>query len=104
MNNVYLPSLLTTLRSRITLTTITNMGANLSQPQHGTSLQVIGAGLPRTGTASFAEALSILLDGPVYHGGTQLCTGMNDASEIHAWIKLLEHSPPHKEDEQIVRT
>jgi hypothetical protein len=80
------------------------MGAKLCNPKRGTSLQVIGAGLPRTGTASFAEALSILLDGPVFHGGTQLCTGMSDADEIRAWIKLLEHSPPHKEDRQIVRT
>jgi hypothetical protein len=80
------------------------MGAKLSQPKHGTSLQVIGAGLPHTGTPSFAEALSILLDGPVFHGGTQLCTGMNDVSERRIWIKLLEHSPPHKEDGQIVRT
>ena len=28
---------------------------------------VIGAGLPRTGTASMQRALSILLNGPVYH-------------------------------------
>ena len=28
---------------------------------------VIGAGLPRTGTASMQNALSILLKGPVYH-------------------------------------
>ncbi|KAK4102320.1 hypothetical protein N658DRAFT_506507 [Parathielavia hyrcaniae] len=35
-------------------------------------LQVIGAGLPRTGTVSMAMAYEKLLDGPVMHGGTQL--------------------------------
>jgi hypothetical protein len=80
------------------------MGAQLSRPKYGISLQVIGAGLAFTGNTSFAEALGILLDGPVFHGGTQLCTGMNDASEIRAWIKLLEHSPPHKGNGQTIRT
>ena len=28
---------------------------------------MIGAGLPRTGTTSMKSALSILLDGPIYH-------------------------------------
>ena len=28
---------------------------------------VIGAGLPRTGTSSMRSALSVLLNGPVYH-------------------------------------
>lgn len=31
------------------------------------SLQVIGAGLPRTGTTSLSQALEILLDGQAYH-------------------------------------
>lgn len=30
-------------------------------------LLVIGAGLPRTGTASLRSALTLLLDGPIYH-------------------------------------
>ncbi|KAI8402576.1 hypothetical protein FOFC_17891 [Fusarium oxysporum] len=38
------------------------MGQHYSQPRRGTKLQVIGAGLPRTGTASISRALEILLD------------------------------------------
>jgi hypothetical protein len=79
------------------------MGAELSRPKPGTDLQVIGAGLSRTGTASFSEALRILLDGPVFHGGTQLSTGLSDVKEMRSWIKLLEHSPPHKNDRDVVR-
>ena len=37
-----------------------------SQPNYEGYI-VIGAGLPRTGTASMRSALSILLNGPVYH-------------------------------------
>jgi hypothetical protein len=51
------------------------MGAQPSTPKPGTEFQVIGAGLSRTGTASFSEALRILLEGPVYHGGTQSTLG-----------------------------
>ncbi|GLA18856.1 hypothetical protein AnigIFM62618_006511 [Aspergillus niger] len=63
------------------------MGQTPSTPQPGTNLQVIGAGLPRTGTASFSAALAILLDGPVYHGGTQTTIGPPD--EITTWMKIM---------------
>ncbi|KAI2969827.1 hypothetical protein CBS147352_2459 [Aspergillus niger] len=63
------------------------MGQTPSTPQPGTKLQVIGAGLPRTGTASFSAALAILLDGPVYHGGTQTTIGPPD--EITTWMKIM---------------
>lgn len=49
-------------------------------------------GLPRTGTASFSAALSILLNGPVYHGGTQnLVSG--DSHHIKTWIDILSRTP-----------
>lgn len=67
------------------------MGNRASTPKAGTKLQVIGAGLPRTGTASFSEALRILLDAPVYHGGTQ--TTMGTPVEIRTWIEVLNHFP-----------
>lgn len=67
------------------------MGQQYSAPQDGVKLRVIGAGLPRTGTASFSRALEILLDGPVYHGGTQ--TTLGPESEIKGWIKLLSQWP-----------
>lgn len=63
------------------------MGQQYSAPVPGTKLQVIGAGLSRTGTASFSRALEILLDGPVYHGGTNITLGPE--REIKSWIKFL---------------
>lgn len=71
--------------------TSTKMGNQASVPAPGTKLQVIGAGLPRTGTASFSEALRILLEAPVYHGGTQ-CT-MGQPVEMRSWIKILRLFP-----------
>lgn len=65
------------------------MGQNVSVPKPGTELQVIGAGLPRTGTSSFNAALEILLDGPSYHGGTQI--SMGSPIEIASWIKILQY-------------
>jgi hypothetical protein len=71
------------------------MGQTYSQPQDGAEVRVIGAGLSRTGTASFSRALEILLDGPVFHGGTQIVRGPE--AEIKSWIKLLAQWPPHNE-------
>ncbi|KAF5541922.1 hypothetical protein FNAPI_10090 [Fusarium napiforme] len=68
------------------------MGQQYSQPRSGTKLQVIGAGLPRTGTASISRALEILLDGPVYHGGTQAFLGPE--IEIKTWIRVLNKWRP----------
>ncbi|KAI1037592.1 hypothetical protein LB503_009488 [Fusarium chuoi] len=68
------------------------MGQQYSQPRPGTKLQVIGAGLPRTGTASISRALEILLDGPVYHGGTQAFLGPE--REIKTWIQVLNQWRP----------
>ncbi|KAL2839833.1 P-loop containing nucleoside triphosphate hydrolase protein [Aspergillus pseudoustus] len=63
------------------------MGQQPSTPQPGKQLRVIGAGLSRTGTASFSAALGLLLDGPVYHGGTQ--TTLGDPIEIKSWIRII---------------
>jgi len=68
------------------------MGNQASAPVPGTTLQVFGAGWSRTGTASLSAALEILLDGPVYHCGTQVTLG--PPHEIRSWIKLLDHWPP----------
>ena len=77
------------------------MGNQASVPKPGAELQVIGAGLPRTGTASFSEALRILLDGPVYHGGTQTTRG--PPQELQGWNKLLAHWPPSNDaDKKLV--
>lgn len=71
------------------------MGNKASVPEPGTEFQVIGAGLSRTGTASFSEALRILLDGPVYHCGTQITLGPE--VEIRSLNTLLSHFPPEAE-------
>lgn len=67
------------------------MGQTVSQPQEGCTLKVIGAGLSRTGTTSFGTALSTLLDGPCYHGGTQMLN--SPESHIKQWINVIEHTP-----------
>ncbi|KAF4953630.1 hypothetical protein FGADI_5966 [Fusarium gaditjirri] len=69
------------------------MGQHYSQPRPGTNLQVIGAGLPRTGTASISRALEILLGGPVYHGATQALLGPE--IEIKTWIQVLTRWRPN---------
>lgn len=71
------------------------MGQKYSTPRPGTKLRVIGAGLPRTGTASFSQALEILLDGPVYHGGTQVTLGPE--TDIKTWIEILSQWPPRND-------
>ncbi|PYH43127.1 sulfotransferase family protein [Aspergillus saccharolyticus JOP 1030-1] len=65
------------------------MGQSPSSPQPNTQLQVIGAGLSRTGTASLSAALAHLLNGPVYHGGTQITAG--PPTELPRWNRLLRH-------------
>lgn len=74
------------------------MGQQPSTPKPGTKLQVIGAGLARTGTSSFNKALSILLDSPAYHGGTQATLGPEH--EIRSWIHLLSIWPPKSPSEK----
>ncbi len=77
------------------------MGQEASRPQPGKKFQVIGAGLPRTGTTSFSQALSILLDGPVHHCGTQVSKG--ESYNIKTWTKILQHTPIRSaEDEAFV--
>lgn len=68
------------------------MGTEASKPAPSLRLQVIGAGLPRTGTASLSEALRILLHGPVYHGGTQVTLGPKN--NVLGWIDIMYKNPP----------
>ncbi|KZT51666.1 hypothetical protein CALCODRAFT_122649 [Calocera cornea HHB12733] len=46
-------------------------------------LQVLGAGLPRTGTASLHAALTILGFGPCHHGSTLMCTPNRSLQYLH---------------------
>ena len=66
------------------------MGQAPSHPQPGVEFRVIGAGLPRTGTASLSAALEILLKGPVYHGGTQVA--LSPERVIKSWIACFKHT------------
>ena len=68
------------------------MGQEYSHPRPGTPLQVIGLGLPRTGTSSLSAALAVLLDGPVYHGGTQVVRGPE--TDVRSLTKVLNQWPP----------
>ncbi|KAI1810195.1 P-loop containing nucleoside triphosphate hydrolase protein [Poronia punctata] len=77
------------------------MGQEASRPEVGRKLQVIGAGLPRTGTTSFSQALSTLLGGPVYHCGTQMTKG--ESYNLKTWTKILRHTPTRTtEDEKLI--
>ncbi|PPJ50777.1 hypothetical protein CBER1_07468 [Cercospora berteroae] len=64
------------------------------EPKPGAKLQVIGAGLPRTGTNSFCAALEILLDGPCYHSGVQYAAeGAGDERHIKAMMTASAEYP-----------
>lgn len=77
------------------------MGQQASIPKPGVEIKVIGAGLSRTGTASFSRSLEILLDGPTYHGGTQNTLGPE--IDIKSWIKILRHWPAkNSSDKQLI--
>lgn len=54
--------------------------------------------MSRTGTTSFSAAVSYLLKGPVYHGGTQLI--LNEESHIKKWISICEHTPIKSEEDR----
>ncbi|KAN0110093.1 hypothetical protein V8E51_006480 [Hyaloscypha variabilis] len=51
-------------------------------------IEVIGAGLGRTGTMSFSAALEKLLDGPVYHSGNMLIS--DEESTAKTWSQILD--------------
>lgn len=54
------------------------------------ALQLIGAGLPRTGTSSLREALRFLLDAPVYH----MSEAFAHPEHARIWVAVLEGEPP----------
>lgn len=72
------------------------------QPSHPTNpskqIQVIGAGMSRTGTVSFGLALERLLDGPVYHGGEALA--LREESHIKKWIDIMYRTPCKNDRDQ----
>ncbi|KAJ0160608.1 hypothetical protein CTA2_7674 [Colletotrichum tanaceti] len=63
-------------------------GQAVAGPKPGAKFVVIGAGMSRTGTKSFGEALSILLDGPVHDAGVQCNAGPRAVGE--RWLEALE--------------
>ncbi|KAI4603639.1 hypothetical protein KJ359_003455 [Pestalotiopsis sp. 9143b] len=71
------------------------MGGALSKPDPAATLQVVGAGYSRTGTSSLQLALAKLVDGPIYHGGTQIWMSGDDA-RVKLWglacdAKFVDH-------------
>ncbi|KAK2594958.1 hypothetical protein QQS21_007316 [Conoideocrella luteorostrata] len=78
------------------------MGQGPSQPKAGTTFRVIGAGMSRTGTKSFAEALTIALDAPVHDAGVQSLAG--SAHQRKAWSELMRLAPvatTHADEKQV---
>jgi len=67
------------------------MGQGASKPGPPTTqMQVLGLGQSRTGTASFARAMEILLQGPAYHSGANILHRGN--SHILRWNEILRTS------------
>ncbi len=54
------------------------------------SLQMIGAGLPRTGTSSLREALRHLLNAPIYH----MSEAFTHPEHVPTWVAAIEGDPP----------
>lgn len=54
------------------------------------ALQLIGAGLPRTGTSSLREALRYLLDAPIYHMSEVFAR----PEHAQTWVAAIEGEPP----------
>lgn len=53
-------------------------------------LRLIGAGLPRTGTSSLRDALSLLLDAPCYH----MREAFAHAGHVPTWVAAIRGDPP----------
>jgi Sulfotransferase domain len=67
------------------------MGQGASKPGPPTTqMQVLGLGQSRTGTASFARAMEILLHGPAYHSGANILQRGN--AHMLRWIAILRTS------------
>lgn len=66
------------------------MGGALSKPDPAATLQVVGAGYSRTGTSSLQLALAKLVDGPVYHGGTQIWMSGDDGTSHFCFVLFWE--------------
>ncbi|GAA3524964.1 hypothetical protein AFL01nite_14350 [Aeromicrobium flavum] len=54
------------------------------------TLQLIGAGLPRTGTSSLRDALSFLLDAPVYH----MSEALRHPEHAGTWVAAIAGERP----------
>ncbi|HVX47348.1 MAG TPA: sulfotransferase [Mycobacteriales bacterium] len=54
------------------------------------TIQLIGAGLPRTGTSSLREALRYLLEAPVYH----MSEAFTHPEHIRTWVSAMEGAAP----------
>ncbi|KXS93921.1 hypothetical protein AC578_6803 [Pseudocercospora eumusae] len=63
-------------------------GLVAAHPAPTAKFAVIGAGVSRTGTKSFGEALSIVLGGPVHDAGVQAIVGPQEVAQ--RWLEVLE--------------
>ncbi|KAJ4137895.1 hypothetical protein NW754_001539 [Fusarium falciforme] len=67
------------------------MGQGPAKSVRGAKFRVIGAGMTRTDTKSFREALEILLDGPVHDGATEGVSG--PWRHRKEWLEAMELAP-----------
>lgn len=58
------------------------------------ALQLVGAGLPRTGTSSLREALRILLGAPIYH----MSEAFDHPEYAPTWVAAIDGDPPVWDD------
>ena len=63
-------------------------------PRPGAKFRVIGAGMCRTGTKTFNQALTILLNGPVHDAAVQSLAG--SWHQISMWMKIMNFTPKAK--------
>ncbi|MCH1865822.1 sulfotransferase family protein [Nocardioides sp. CFH 31398] len=54
------------------------------------TLRLVGAGLPRTGTSSLRDALTLLLDAPVYH----MREAFDRPEHAPTWVAAMRGDPP----------
>lgn len=67
------------------------LSGNSNEKPKPVALQVIGAGLMRTGTTSLKKALEMLLQGPCYHMSTVACELKGPT--IQQWLAAFTEEP-----------
>lgn len=78
------------------------MGGTLSKPDPSRTIEVIGVGAARTGSCSLQIALERLLDGPVYHAGSQVWRAPDEARN-KLWAQACDAKYVEKDKERTLK-